>query len=199
MDVCMGCCQNFGFLTLPPEMTTGSSIMPHKKNPDVFELVRAHCNRICGIANDIRLIIGNLPSGYSRDLQLTKEVFFPMFEEMDSVLDIVAFAVKGMKPVEGIMDDPKYGHAFSVERVNALLKDGVPFRDAYRQVGEEIAHGEFSWKPGSVASSLGHTHEGSLGNLCYDKIRSKLSGAVSAFGFEVVSEAEASLIDSCKS
>ncbi len=194
MDVCLGCCQNFGFLSLPPEMTTGSSIMPHKKNPDVFELVRAHCNRICGVASDIRLITGNLPSGYSRDLQLVKEVFFPMFEEMDSVLDIVAFAVKGMKPAAGIMDDSRYKYAFSVEKVNSMLKDGVPFRDAYRAVGEEIARGEFDWKPGSTASSLGHTHEGSLGNLCYDSIREKLSRSVEAFGFGKIDEAIEALV-----
>ena len=142
-DGCLYSSQNFGFLKLPDALTTGSSIMPHKKNPDVFELVRARCNKIQGVQNTVRLITGNLPSGYFRDMQVLKEVFFPLFDEMDSCLDIVEYAVKGMEVRTDAMDDPKYKLAFSVEKVNDLVSEGVPFRDAYRQVAASISGGTF--------------------------------------------------------
>ncbi len=191
MDCCLYASQNFGFIHLPDSMTTGSSIMPHKKNPDVFELVRAHCNRIQGIPNDIRLITGNLPSGYFRDMQILKEVFIPMFGELDDCIDIAAYAIRNMEVVNGIMDDPKYQPAFSVEEVNRLVEeDGVPFRDAYRKVGMDILAGRFEYH-----GSLHHTHEGSIGNLCNDKVRAKMSSVVEKFGFEIVQKAENSLMN----
>lgn len=194
VDCCLYASQNFGFIHLPDSMTTGSSIMPHKKNPDVFELVRAHCNKIQGAPNDIRLITGNLPSGYSRDMQILKEVFIPIFQEMDDCLDIASYAVEKMEIVKDIMSDPKYQPAFSVEEVNRLVEEeNVPFRDAYKRVGLEIMAGNFSFH-----GELHHTHEGSIGNLCNDKIAYKLQEVISRFGFENVQKAENSLLKSAK-
>lgn len=194
VDCCLYASQNFGFIHLPDNMTTGSSIMPHKKNPDVFELVRAHCNKIQGAPNDIRLITGNLPSGYSRDMQILKEVFIPIFQEMDDCLDIASYAVEKMEIVKDIMSDPKYRPAFSVEEVNRLVEEeNVPFRDAYKRVGLEIMAGNFSFH-----GELHHTHEGSIGNLCNDKIAYKLQEVISRFGFENVQKAENSLLKSAK-
>lgn len=188
-DGCLYSSQNFGFVKLPDALTTGSSIMPHKKNPDVFELVRARCNKICGALNDIRLITGNLPSGYFRDMQILKEVFFPIFDEMDSCLDIVEYAVKGMEVKTDVMSDPKYKLAFSVEKVNDLVSEGVPFRDAYRQVAASIADGTFEY-----SGSLNHTHLGSIGNLCNDRIAARMDRILSSFGFDKVSNAVNALI-----
>jgi len=188
-DGCMYSSQNFGFVKLPDALTTGSSIMPHKKNPDVFELVRARCNKICGVLNDIRLITGNLPSGYFRDMQILKEVFFPIFDEMDSCLDIVEYAVKGMEVKTDVMSDPKYKLAFSVEKVNDLVSEGVPFRDAYRQVAASIADGSFEY-----SGNLNHTHEGSIGNLCNSEIAARMDRILSSFGFDKVSNAVNALI-----
>lgn len=194
VDCCLYASQNFGFMHLPDSMTTGSSIMPHKKNPDVFELVRAHCNKIQGAPNDIRLITGNLPSGYFRDMQILKEVFIPIFQEMDDCLDIASYAVEKMEIVKDIMSDPKYRPAFSVEEVNRLVEEeNVPFRDAYKRVGLEIMAGNFSFH-----GELHHTHEGSIGNLCNDKIAYKLQEVISRFGFENVQKAENSLLKSAK-
>lgn len=194
VDCCLYASQNFGFIHLPDSMTTGSSIMPHKKNPDVFELVRAHCNKIQGAPNDIRLITGNLPSGYFRDMQILKEVFIPIFQEMDDCLDIASYAVEKMEIVKDIMSDPKYQPAFSVEEVNRLVeKENVPFRDAYKRVGLEIMAGNFSFH-----GELHHTHEGSIGNLCNDKIAYKLQELISRFGFENVQKAENSLLKGAK-
>lgn len=194
VDCCLYASQNFGFIHLPDSMTTGSSIMPHKKNPDVFELVRAHCNKIQGAPNDIRLITGNLPSGYFRDMQILKEVFIPIFQEMDDCLDIAAYAVEKMEIVKDIMSDPKYQPAFSVEEVNRLVEEeNVPFRDAYKRVGLEIMSGNFSFH-----GELHHTHEGSIGNLCNDKIAYKLQEVIRRFGFENVQKAENSLLKSAK-
>ena len=194
VDCCLYASQNFGFIHLPDNMTTGSSIMPHKKNPDVFELVRAHCNKIQGAPNDIRLITGNLPSGYFRDMQILKEVFIPIFQEMDDCLDIASYAVEKMEIVKDIMSDPKYQPAFSVEEVNRLVeKENVPFRDAYKRVGLEIMAGNFSFH-----GELHHTHEGSIGNLCNDKIAYKLQEVISRFGFENVQKAENSLLKGAK-
>ena len=178
-DGCLYSSQNFGFLHLPDALTTGSSIMPHKKNPDVFELVRAHCNKIQGVPGTIRYITGNLPSGYFRDMQILKEVFFPIFKEMDDCLDIVEYAVKGMEVRTDAMDDPKYKLAFSVEEVNDLVSKGVPFRDAYRKVADSIADGTFEYH-----GQLAHTHEGSIGNLCNDRIAERMERIVSGFGFD---------------
>ena len=189
MDACLYNSQNFGFIKLPDSLTTGSSIMPHKKNPDVFELIRAHCNKIQGVPNSIRLITGNLPSGYFRDMQLIKEVFLPLFDEMDEVLDITAYAIENMKVTEGLMEDPKYKLAFTVEEVNHLVSQGVPFRDAYRQVGAAVQNGTFAYH-----GTLHHTHEGSLGNLCNDAIASRMEAIVSGFTFTRVEEAERTLL-----
>ncbi|MBR7004311.1 MAG: argininosuccinate lyase [Bacteroidales bacterium] len=188
-DGCLYSSQNFGFIKLPDALTTGSSIMPHKKNPDVFELVRAHCNKIQGVPNTIRLVTGNLPSGYFRDMQILKEVFFPLFDEMDSCLDIVEYAVRGMEVRTDIMSEPKYRLAFSVEKVNDLVAEGVPFRDAYRKVAASIADGSFDH-----SGKLSHTHEGSIGNLCNDRIAQRMENLLSGFGFGKVSDAVAALV-----
>jgi len=169
MDCCLFNSQNFKFVKLPDELTTGSSIMPHKKNPDLFELLRAHCNRLCGVPENIRLICTNLPSGYFRDMQLIKEIYVPIFSEMEDCLDIALFAVRNMTVESDIMDDPKYRLAFSVEEVNRLVsEEDVPFRDAYRKVADDIASGKFEYK-----GKLSHTHEGSIGNLCNREICAK--------------------------
>ena len=190
VDGCLFTSQNFGFLHLPDSLTTGSSIMPHKKNPDVFELVRAHCNKIQGSSNTIRLITDNLPSGYFRDMQLIKEVFIPLFSEIDDCLDIVAYAVMNMEVVKDVMKDPRYRLAFTVEEVNHLVGKGVPFRDAYRQVGASVQNGTFEYH-----GILRHTHEGSLGNLCNDKIKSKMNRVLASFTFEKVENAVSLLIN----
>lgn len=178
MDCCLYNSQNFGFIRLPDKMTTGSSIMPHKKNPDVFELIRAHCNRLQGVPNDIRLMTGNLPSGYFRDMQLLKEVYLPLFDELDTCLDIATYAVENMEVRRDIMADARYEPAFSVEEVNRRVAEGVPFRDAYRAVGQEILRGEFHYR-----GTLHHTHAGSLGNLCNAQIRAKMEAAVASMDF----------------
>ena len=188
-DGCLYASQNFGFIRLPDALTTGSSIMPHKKNPDVFELVRAHCNRIQGIQNTIRLITANLPSGYFRDLQIVKEVFVPMFAELDDCLDIVAYAVANLEVRDDLMDNPLYAQAFTVEEVNRLVAEGVPFRDAYRQVGEAVMKGEFRFR-----GTLNHTHEGSIGNLCNAEIRRKMDRVTASFDFGKVESAVAALV-----
>ncbi len=190
-DACLYNSQNFGFLRLPDSMTTGSSIMPHKKNPDVFELIRSHCNRLQGIAPTIRMMTGNLPSGYFRDMQLIKEVYLPLFDETDDLLDIAAYALEGVTVRQDIMDDPRYRLAFSVEKVNAKVLAGVPFREAYRQVGREIMDGQFTWE-----GALSHTHEGSIGNLCNPQIAAKFRKALDRFTFGPVNEALQALLDS---
>ena len=188
-DGCLFTSQNFGFLHLPDAFTTGSSIMPQKKNPDVFELVRGHCNRIQGIPGTLRYITGNLPSGYFRDMQLLKEVYLPMFDELDSCLDILCFALPGITVTEGLMDKPIYGQAFCVEEVNRLVEAGVPFRDAYRQVGHDVQDGTFHYE-----GELHHTHEGSIGNLCNDRIREKFESRLAAFPFGRVADAIGKLL-----
>ena len=188
-DCCLFNSQNFGFVTLPKQMTTGSSIMPHKKNPDVFELLRAHCNHISGIPGDIRLITGNLPSGYFRDMQLIKELFIPMFDEMSDCLDIACFAIENISVKDGLMEDPRYALAFSVEKVNSLAASGVPFRDAYRQVADEISAGIFRYD-----GTLNHTHEGSIGNLCNDEVAGRMQKVTAQFNFDQVDRAVESLL-----
>ena len=177
-DGCLFVSQNFGFLKLPDAYTTGSSIMPQKKNPDVFELVRAHCNRLQGIPGDIRLITGNLPSGYFRDLQLLKELYLPLFDEMDSCLDILLYAIPGIQVRSDLMSLPLYEQAFCVEEVNRLVASGVPFRDAYRQVGQAVQEGTFHF-----SGELRHTHAGSIGNLCNAEIAARFRELRSSFPF----------------
>ena len=175
MDCCMFNSQNFGFIKLPDTMTTGSSIMPHKNNPDVFELIRSHANRICAIPDTIRHITTNLPVGYFRDLQLLKEVYFPLFEELNDLLEITTYAIEHMSVKEDIMSNPLYAPAFSVEEVNRRVNLGVAFRDAYRQVADEITQGSFRHEA-SVEETLAHyTHEGSIGNLCNKQIKDKMN------------------------
>ena len=172
MDTCLYMSQNFGFLTFPDELTTGSSIMPHKKNPDVFELVRAKCNRIQNLPNELTLIINNLPSGYHRDFQLLKETFFPAVETLKSCLNISHFMFGQVQVNADAIHDEKYDYLFSVEEVNKSVMQHVPFREAYREVGAAIANGSF--RPDR---QLDHTHEGSIGNLCNDEIKEKFNQA----------------------
>jgi argininosuccinate lyase len=183
-DACLYNSQNFGFITLPDEFTTGSSIMPHKKNPDVFELTRAKCNKIQSIPQQIMLITNNLPSGYFRDMQIIKEVFIPAFAELKDCLDMTKLMISELKVNEDILSDPKYDYLFSVETVNKLTLSGIPFRDAYKQVGLEIEAGNF--KP---EKDIHHTHEGSIGNLCNDEIRAYKNEIIGQFNFEHVQRA----------
>jgi argininosuccinate lyase len=188
-DACLYSSQNFGFIRLPDEFTTGSSIMPHKKNPDVFELTRAKCNLIQSLPQQITLITNNLPSGYFRDLQITKEVFLPAFGELSDCLDLVALMMQSVKVNETILDDEKYALLFSVEKVNELVWQGVPFRDAYKQVGLAIEAGEFV-----PEKTVRHTHEGSIGNLCNDKIETLKEEIIQDFHFEKVNQAIQQLV-----
>jgi len=190
MDVCLYMSQNFNFVSLPKELTTGSSIMPHKKNPDVFELLRSHCNKIQSLPNQITLMINNLPSGYFRDLQLVKEVFIPAFEEINNCLDIASFALENISVNKNIMDDERYNYIYSVEEVNKLVLKGMPFRDAYKKVGQEIEKGEFVF-----GREVNHTHEGSIGNLCTTRIEGKMDKILSGFGFERMEEAFRKLLE----
>ena len=188
-DACLFNSQNFGFIKLPDQFTTGSSIMPHKKNPDVFELTRAKCNKIQGLPNQITLICNNLPSGYFRDLQIIKEVFLPSFDELKDCLRMVTHMMREVKVNEHILDDDKYSLLFSVEEVNRRVLAGVPFRDAYKQVGLEIEAGKF------VADKhVHHTHEGSIGNLCNSEIAALMQKAVDGFHFEKMNAAVEALL-----
>ena len=188
MDCCMFNSQNFGFIKLPDTMTTGSSIMPHKKNPDVFELIRAHANRICAIPDTIRHITTNLLVGYFRDMQLLKEVYFPLFEELNDCLEITCYAVENMRVKEDIMSNPLYAPAFSVEEVNRRVENGVAFRDAYRQVADEITQGVFKHEA-TVDETLSHyTHEGSIGNLCNTQIKKKMDTLIQSVSLRTIHE-----------
>lgn len=178
MDVCLYLNQNFGFISFPAAYTTGSSIMPHKKNPDVFELIRGHCNRIQALPNELNLLQANLPSGYHRDLQLTKEILFPALKQLKACLQLGALMLKNLEVKDHILDDEKYLYLFSVEAVNELVNQGIPFREAYQRVGNQIEQGSFSYPS---ARSLRHTHEGSLGNLCNDEIRRMMNAVLAQF------------------
>jgi argininosuccinate lyase len=178
-DICLFNSQNFGFVTLPVELTTGSSIMPHKKNPDVFELIRAKCNKIQALPVEIGHVWMNLPSGYFRDMQVIKESFLPVFGEMKRCVDITTYAVSKVMPVENILQDERYRDVFSVEEVNKLVILGMPFREAYREVARQIDAG--TYQPGHTVK---HTHEGSIGNLCNDKIMAKMDVLLGSFDFE---------------
>ena len=169
MDICLYMSQNFDFISFPDELTTGSSIMPHKKNPDVFELVRAKCNKLQAVPNQLTLIINNLPSGYHRDLQLVKEIIVPAIQDMKACLEILTFSIRKICVNENILENPKYDYLFSVDTLNELVQNGMPFRDAYKQMGQEIQAGTFTPK-----RNIKHTHEGSLGNLCLNEIRAKM-------------------------
>ncbi|MDO6601194.1 argininosuccinate lyase [Arenibacter palladensis] len=169
MDICLYMSQNFNFVSFPDELTTGSSIMPHKKNPDVFELVRGKCNRLQTVPNQLILITNNLPSGYHRDLQLVKEVIVPAIQDLKACLEIMTFSLKEIRVNENILDDPKYDYLFSVDTLNELVLSGMPFRDAYKKMGKEINEGTFTPK-----RDIRHSHEGSFGNLCLAEIRKKM-------------------------
>jgi argininosuccinate lyase len=178
MDACLYLNQNFAFISFPPELTTGSSIMPHKKNPDVFELTRSYCNRIKALPNEISLMTANLPSGYQRDLQLLKEHLFPAFTELNNCIEMMLLMFSHIQVNPSIAADPKFQYMFSVEEVNKLVLQGVPFRDAYQQVGNAIEKGEFAY-----STSLNHTHEGSMGNLCNEEINAMMNQVLTRFQF----------------
>lgn len=188
-DACMFNSQNFGFIKLPAQFTTGSSIMPHKKNPDVFELTRAKCNKIQGLPIEITLIANNLPSGYFRDLQIIKEVFLPSFQELKDCLVMVTHMMDKLEVNDHILDEEKYKLLFTVEEVNKLVLSGVPFRDAYKKVGLDVENGQFSYE-----DPIHHTHEGSLGNLCNNQIAELKANIFSEFNFDKAREAEKRLV-----
>ena len=183
-DACMFNSQNFGFVKLPDECTTGSSIMPHKKNPDVFELTRAKCNKIQALPQTVMLMMNNLPSGYFRDLQIIKEVFLPSFDELKDCLRMAAYIINRMKVNEKILDNPIYDNMFSVEEVNRLATNGMPFRDAYKKVGLDIEAGRFT-----PDKQIHHTHQGSIGNLCNDEIEALMQKTIAEFDFTKVEKA----------
>lgn len=193
MDITLFMSQNFGFVSFPDNLTTGSSIMPHKKNPDVFELIRARCNRLLALPNEITLLTANLPSGYHRDVQLLKEAIFPAFESMKECLEIAEFALGHIKVRTDILDDERgkalYAYLFSVEVVNEYALQGMPFRDAYKRVGEDIAAGNFE-----PSREINHTHEGSIGNLCLKEITATMQRTLAEFPFERVEQAMKQLL-----
>ena len=190
-DACMFSSQNFAFVKLPDECTTGSSIMPHKKNPDVFELTRAKCNKLQALPQQIMMIMNNLPCGYFRDLQILKEVFLPAFAELRDCLQMTAYIISRIQVNTHILDDARYDLMFSVEEVNRRVVEGIPFRDAYKQVGLEIAAGEFT-----PDKQVHHTHEGSIGNLCNPQVKQLMQEVVEGFHFDRVAEAEEKLLHS---
>ena len=188
-DVCLFNSQNFSFVKLPKECTTGSSIMPHKKNPDVFELIRAKCNKLQSLPQQVTLIMNNLPCGYFRDLQIIKEVFLPAFGELKDCLQMAAYIINKIEVNEHILDNPIYDPMFSVEEVNRLAANGMPFRDAYKKVGLDIEAGNFK-----ASHDIHHTHEGSIGNLCNDKIQALMQQTLDGFNFERMTKAEEALL-----
>ena len=188
-DACLFNSQNFGFITLPPECTTGSSIMPHKKNPDVFELLRAKCNRLQALPTDISLIMNNLPSGYFRDLQIIKELFLPAFESIKECLEMATYIIRRIEANKRILNDSRYDAMFSVEEVNRLATEGMPFRDAYKKVGLEIEAGTFT-----PDKNIRHTHEGSIGNLCNKEITALMESIYGSMDFETAHRAEKKLL-----
>ena len=189
-DACMFNSQNFQFVKLPKECTTGSSIMPHKKNPDVFELIRAKCNKLQALPTQVTLIQNNLPCGYFRDLQIIKEVFLPAFDELKDCLQMCAYIINKIEVKKDILDNPMYDAIFSVEEVNRLATEGMPFRDAYKKVGLDIEAGNFT-----PDKNIRHTHEGSIGNLCNDRIKALMQQILDGFHFERVDEAQKKLLN----
>jgi argininosuccinate lyase len=184
MDAVLFMNQNFGFISFPDELTTGSSIMPHKKNPDVFELIRARCNQLTALPNDIALLTTNLPSGYHRDMQLIKEQMFPAIQNIKECLRMMQIMLSSIQVKRDILLDERYKFLFSVEEVNKLVLKGIPFRDAYKQVGVAIEKDEFKY-----SATLNHTHEGSIGNLCNDNIRTSMEEVITRFHFEKAEQA----------
>ena len=184
MDVCLYLNQNFGFIGFPDELTTGSSIMPHKKNPDVFELIRSYCNRIKALPNEIMMMTTNLPSGYHRDLQLLKEHLFPAFGTLRDCINMAGLTLGNIEIKKDILRDEKYRHLFSVEEVNKLVLQGIPFRDAYKKIGLDIEANTFVY-----SAELRHTHEGSFGNLSNDKITANMQTLVESFNFSTYHQA----------
>ncbi len=189
MDACLFLNQNFGFIRFPDELTTGSSIMPHKKNPDVFELIRGRCNQIISLPNDIALLTTNLPSGYHRDMQLLKEKLFPAIQSLKDCIGMAHLMLSNIEVKENILTDEKYKFLFSVEEVNKLVLNGIPFRDAYKQVGNAIEKGAFTY-----STELHHTHEGSIGNLCLNEISVMMKNVCQKFAFENIENAERKLL-----
>ncbi len=189
MDVCLFMNQNFGFVRFPDELTTGSSIMPHKKNPDVFELIRSHCNKIKALPNELTMMTTNLPSGYHRDLQLLKENLFPAFKNLKDCLSMASLMFAHMEISKDILKDEKYKYLFSVEEVNKLVLQGIPFRDAYKKIGRAIESGDFNY-----STKIHHTHEGSMGNLCNAEIKKMMDNVLKQFDFEKVHKALDALI-----
>jgi argininosuccinate lyase len=189
MDACLFLNQNFSFISFPEGLTTGSSIMPHKKNPDVFELIRARCNRILALPNEIAMLTANLPSGYHRDFQLLKEMLFPQIESLKDCLRMAHLMLSQVVVKDNLLDDEKYKFIFSVEDVNKLVLSGTPFRDAYKKVGLDIEQGKYN-----PSSSVNHTHEGSIGNLMNAEIKKAMDEVVASFPFDKVARAEAALL-----
>ena len=189
MDACLYLNQNFGFISFPDELTTGSSIMPHKKNPDVFELIRSNCNRIKALPNEISLMTTNLPSGYHRDLQLLKEHLFSAFKTLQDCIEMAGLMLSSIEVKENILADGRYKYLFSVEEVNKLVNAGMPFRDAYKKVGIDIEAGNFTYN-----ASVNHTHEGSIGNLCTEQIKKQMQEIIVQFPFETVRKAYKNLL-----
>src|SRR5688572_13690562 len=190
MDACIFLNQNFAFISFPDELTTGSSIMPHKKNPDVFELVRARCNQLLSLPNDMVVVTANLPSGYHRDMQLLKELLFPAIQNLKDCLRMTQLMLSNVSVKENILTDEKYKFLFSVEEVNKLVLAGMPFRDAYKKIGMDIEQGNYN-----PSTTLQHTHEGSIGNLCLEEIGKSMEETISKFNFGKVSEALKKLLD----
>ncbi|MFM1929097.1 MAG: argininosuccinate lyase [Bacteroidota bacterium] len=190
MDACLFMNQNFGFISFPEELTTGSSIMPHKKNPDVFELIRSHCNRIKALPNEIMMMTTNLPSGYHRDLQLLKEHLFPALTQLRSCIEMAGLMIQNMEVKKDLLEDTKYQYLFSVEEVNKLVNQGMPFRDAYKNVGLSIEAGNFTY-----STNLAHTHEGSIGNLCNEEVAKEMQKVVALMPVEKVETALNKLIN----
>jgi argininosuccinate lyase len=189
MDACLFMNQNFGFIHFPDELTTGSSIMPHKKNPDVFELIRSYCNRLKALPNEILMMTSNLPSGYHRDLQLLKEHIFPAFQDLRNCLSMASLMIENMEVKKNLLEDEKYQYLFSVEEVNKLVLAGMPFRDAYKKVGLDIESGNFTYN-----TNIQHTHEGSIGNLNNQEIASMMKDAVAKFNLDQIENKIKSLL-----
>ena len=190
VDLCLFMSQNFNFVSLPDEYVTGSSIMPHKKNPDVFELLRARCNKLQSLSNEITLVTINLPSGYFRDLQVIKESFFPAFGDLKQCIGIAGFILDKLVINSSVLEDDRYKYLFSVEEVNNEVLKGTPFREAYLKIAKKIADNTFS-----PAGKINHTHEGSIGNLCNDRIRDKMEHILAGFDFERIRNAFSKLIE----
>ena len=191
MDACLYLNQNFDFISFPPELTTGSSIMPHKKNPDVFELVRSYCNRIKALPNEIMMMTTNLPSGYHRDLQLIKEHMFPAFGTLNDCIKMISLMLEHVEIKNDILRDDKYKYLFTVDEVNKLVMQGIPFRDAYKMIGKKVEDGTFT---PAFTDSIKPTHEGSLGNLCNEEIKKNMNDIIASFPFDKVREAVENLL-----